>query len=102
VLRAYIREIDQNGLLDDGPPDPQSASTAGVSPERWLENVPTPKPSSQSEQLPPAFESLRINPENITAKERVVHEEDLKFLKSIKSERAKPETGPVEEDSGKQ
>src|SRR5208282_5605622 len=97
VLRAYIREIDQNGLLDESPSDPQSASSSGVNTERWLESVPALKPSSQAEQLPPAFESLRINRENTTAKEMVVHEEDFKFPQSVKSERARPETGPVED-----
>src|SRR4030081_3794224 len=90
-LRAYIREIDQNGLLDEAPSDPQSASSPGVNPERWLENVPAPKQASEAEQLPPAFETLRIKPENMTAKEMVVHEEDFKFPQTIKSERATPE-----------
>jgi hypothetical protein len=102
VLRAYIREIDQNGLLDELPPDSQSTSPAGVNPERWLESVPAPKRSSYPEQLPPAFESLRIKSENTAAKEMVVHEDDFKFPLSIKSERARPETGPIEDDSGKQ
>jgi hypothetical protein len=86
--------MDQNGLLVDELPDPLSASSAGVNPERWLEGVPAPAKSPQTEQLPPAFESLSLNSEDTSAKERVTSEENMKFPQSIKSERAKPETGP--------
>jgi hypothetical protein len=94
VLRAYIREIEQNGHLVEEFPDPQSASSAGVDPERWLEGVPAPTNSPQLEQLPPTFESLHLNSENTSTKEVVKSEENMKFPQSIKAERAKPETGP--------
>jgi hypothetical protein len=94
VLRAYIRQIEQNGHLVEEFPEPQSASSPGVDPERWLEGVPSPTRSSQLEQLPPTFESLHLNSENTTTKEMVKSEENMKFPQSIKAERARPETGP--------
>ena len=94
VLRAYIRESEQNGHLMEDFPDPQSASSPGVDPEHWLEGVPAPTKPSQLEQLPPTFESLHLNSENTSTKEVVKYEENMKFPQSIKAERAKPETGP--------
>lgn len=94
MLRAYIREIEQNGQLVEEFSDPQSASSAGVDPERWLESVSGPTNSSQLEQLPPTFESLHLNSENTSTKEMVNSEENMKFPQSIKAERARPETGP--------
>jgi hypothetical protein len=73
--------------------DPQSASSAGLDPERWLEGVPAPTKSPQLEQLP-TFESLHFNSENTSTKEMVKSEENMKFPQSIKTERARPETDP--------
>ena len=41
VLRAYIREIDQKGLLEEVAVDPKKPPTklGGINPERWLESV---------------------------------------------------------------
>ena len=94
MLRAYIRQIEQNGHLVEEFPDPQPITSAGMDPEHWLEGVPAPTKPLQVEQLPPAFESLHLNSEDATAKEMVKSEENMKFPRSIKSERAKPETGP--------
>jgi hypothetical protein len=119
VLRAYIREIDQNGLLDEVPLDSgsvssaamsasvssaamsassagTSVSSAGMNQDRWLENVLDPKQPLQLEKLPSAVDSLGVDLESTTAKERVVHEEGFKLLQSMKSNQAKPETGPAE------
>lgn len=100
VLRAYIREMDQHGYLDEATPDSQSPSMS-VNPERWLESVPAPRQFPPPEQ-PPSFESLSINSENTSAKEVVKSEETFKFPQSIKSERAKPETGPIGDDAKNQ
>jgi hypothetical protein len=91
--------MDQNGVLVDEIPEPNSASSSCVNPERWLEGIPAPTKSTQSEQLPPAFASLHLNSEDTTAKERVISEDGMKFPVSIKSERAKPETGPSSQSS---
>lgn len=86
--------MDQNGVLVDDIPEPNSASSSGVNPERWLEGVLAPTKAAQVEQLPPAFASLRLNAEDTSAKERVTPEENMKFSVSMKDERARPETGP--------
>jgi hypothetical protein len=98
--------MDQNGVLVDDLPDPQSAassSSAGVNPERWLEGIPaatkSSKISADAEQLPPAFSSLHLNAEDTSVKERVTSEENMKFPASIKSERARPETAPASHTS---
>ena len=45
VLRAYIREIDQKGLLNEVPTDPQlPASLMATKTERWLESAHTGQP----------------------------------------------------------
>lgn len=90
VLRAYIREIDQKGLLDETPPQPVAPpQQPGVSPQHWLDNVRSPPPS---EAPPPSFESLNTPTDDGSAKEMVVREENMKFPPSMKFERRRPET----------
>ncbi|KAK0125650.1 hypothetical protein ONS96_009484 [Cadophora gregata f. sp. sojae] len=89
VLRAYIREIDQKGLLDDVSPNPHTPPHGtGVNPERWLEAVRT----GSSADPPPSFSSIGAATDDSTAKEMVIREDNMKFPQSIKRERPKPET----------
>ncbi len=98
VLRAYIREIDQNGLLEDAAPDPKIQPVVTPITEQWVESIKSPV----LVQAPPSFDSLHTNSENVTAKEMVINEENMKFAPSMKVERATPESGPVQEDSDRQ
>ncbi|KAH7342533.1 hypothetical protein BKA65DRAFT_354794, partial [Rhexocercosporidium sp. MPI-PUGE-AT-0058] len=96
VLRAYIREIDQKGLLDDVSPNSHTPPhTTGVNPERWLEAVRT-----GSSDPPASFNSFGTATDDSTVKEMVVREENMKFPQSIKTERQKPETRTEETTSG--
>ncbi|KAL2075385.1 hypothetical protein VTL71DRAFT_328 [Oculimacula yallundae] len=89
VLRAYIREIDQKGLLDDVSPRSHTPpNTTGVDPEHWLDAVRT----GASVDPPPSFSSIGAATDDSTAKEMVVREENMKFPQTIKMERPKPET----------
>lgn len=95
VLRAYIREIDQKGLLNEIPTDPQLPHPpVGTSTERWLESVQTGPsvPSVSSEDVPPSFDSLNTATDDSGAKEMVIREDNMKFPQSMKLERPKPET----------
>jgi hypothetical protein len=91
VLRAYIREIDQQGLLDETPPQLlMPAQQPGVASQHWLDNMhSSPAPS---EGAPPTFDSLNTPTDDGSAKEMVVREENMKFPQSMKFERRKPET----------
>jgi hypothetical protein len=89
VLRAYIREIDQKGLLDEMPPSGNpNSSSQGVNPERWLENVHT----GSSTDAPPSFDSLNTATDDSGAKEMVIREDNMKFPQLMKLERPQPET----------
>jgi hypothetical protein len=88
VLRAYIREIDQDGGLDEIPP-PAAQPVVGTTTERWLEAVQSPPPS---EGAPPSFDSLHTATDDSGAKEMMIREENMKFPQSMKFERPKPET----------
>jgi hypothetical protein len=90
VLRAYIRETDQQGLLDEvAPQSLMPAQQHGVNPQHWLDNMhPSPAPS---EGPPPTFDSLNTPTDDGSAKEMVVREENMKFPQSMKFERRKPE-----------
>ena len=97
-MRAYIRQIDQEGLLEPArsqshlPPPPVGAQT-----ERWLENVPPPALQTGSSAAvasidgPPSFESLSPTTDD-GGKELVIREENIKFPQSMKLERPKPES----------
>lgn len=89
VLRAYIREIDQKGLLDEMPQSGNSKGPSlGVNPEHWLENVKT----GSSVDGPPSFQSLHTATDDSGAKEMVIREDNMKFPQSMKLERLQPET----------
>ena len=87
-MRAYIREIDQKGLLDEMPLQSLGPAQQGVNPQHWLDNVHSAPPS----EAPPAFESLNTPTDDGSTKELVVREENMKFPQSMKFERRKPET----------
>lgn len=99
VLRAYIRQIDQEGLLEPVstnsqlPPPP-----AGTHTERWLENVPLPALQTGSSTAvastngPPSFDSLNTPTDDGAAKEMVIREDNMKFPQSMKLQRPKPES----------
>jgi hypothetical protein len=92
TLRAYIREIDQDGGLDDEFTEPRSraGSGASTSTEQWLERVHSPA-------NPPPFDSLHSS-----HKEVPYFEDNSKFPQSIKSLRGRPDSGiqgiPLDKD----
>lgn len=87
-MRAYIREIDQKGLLDETPPNPSLLPPpSGINAQRWLEDVQAP-----SGGAPPSFASLQKRSDDSGAKEMVNQEENMKFPQSMKFERPKPES----------
>jgi len=98
VLRAYIREIDTQGLLEPVAVDPPMAAPPAIpsQTERWLENVKSPSVQSSTlvatEDGPPSFESLGTPTDEFSAKTMMVQEENLKFPQSMKKERPKPES----------
>lgn len=82
VLRAYIREIDQKGQLDEPRTPP------AVDAEHWVNLV----HSSTFKDIPPSFSSLGAGTDDGSVKEMMVREENLKFPQSIKLERSQLET----------
>lgn len=99
VLRAYIREIDQQGLLEPVPTDPQlPPPPVGPNTERWLENamvLPLQTGSSTAEASssgPPSFDSLNTPTDSGGAKEMVIREDNMKYPLSMKLQRPKPES----------
>lgn len=95
VLRAYIREIDQQGLLDSVPGDSQlPPPPVGSHTARWEEDVPGPSQSSAVVPIegPPSFESLNSPTDDRGAKEMVIREDNMKFPQSMKLQRPKPES----------
>lgn len=95
VLRAYIREIDQKGLLNEVPTDLQlPPPPAGANTDRWLESVQTLPSvhSASSEHIPTSSVSPNTATDDCRAKEMVIRENNLKFPPSMKLERPKPET----------
>ncbi|TVY92753.1 hypothetical protein LAWI1_G002435 [Lachnellula willkommii] len=88
VLRAYIREIDQKGLLDDMPQSGNpNGFSQGVNPHLWLENAHT----GSFIDTPPSFDSLNSPTDDSRAKEMVIREDNKKFPQSMKLERLQPE-----------
>ena len=87
VLRAYIREIDSQGLLDEEPlASPTPLTSEGINPGRWAQSV------DSSENVPPSFSSLNLSTHDGGAKELLRQEENMKFPASMKLERPQPET----------
>ncbi len=86
-MRAYIREIDQNGLLDEVPCTSKPAPALGVSSERWLDSV----KAVRSNDKPPTFSSLDLSTEDGTAKAMMFKEENMKFPRSMKLDLRQPE-----------
>lgn len=81
ILRAYIRQIDQNGLLDDSVTSPTSAADT----EHWLNSV--PQVHSPMSDVLPSFESLNNHSEDAGAK-MLISEDNMKFPQSLKAELA--------------
>ncbi|CAG8957121.1 hypothetical protein HYFRA_00009322 [Hymenoscyphus fraxineus] len=84
VLRAYIREIDQNGLLNEiHPPSPNT----GINPQQWLKSVDVP--------FSPSSKRTLDSPKNLrndeSAKQMMIHDENMKFPTTMKLERPSPE-----------
>ena len=95
-MRAYIREIDQKGLLNEVPTDPKlPPPPVGTNTERWLESVQT-GPSAESvssEDVPPSFDALTTGgTDGSGAKEMVIREDNMKFPQGMKLQRPKPES----------
>ncbi|PQE08437.1 nipped-B B protein [Rutstroemia sp. NJR-2017a BBW] len=82
VLRAYIRKMEQDGLLDEATPDPQALSPESANTERWIDSTRT-APSEQ----PPLFDSLKTGREEDGAKEMINREDNMKFPISMKMEK---------------
>ncbi|KFX98803.1 hypothetical protein O988_04193 [Pseudogymnoascus sp. VKM F-3808] len=86
VLRAYIRQIDQNGLLEDVPVATKARQPVlSVNTQEWLEQVQSPASGSG----PPSFNTSSTDS---SIKELRVEEDNSKFLQSMKNERPKPES----------
>ncbi|RDL39608.1 uncharacterized protein BP5553_03948 [Venustampulla echinocandica] len=85
VLRAYIRELDQNGLLDEAP------STAKALPS--IERVDSAKRLGSMQTLPgqEQSDSLKIATVGRGAKEIVAQEENMKFPLSMKLDLLRPD-----------
>ncbi|PQE09949.1 nipped-B B protein [Rutstroemia sp. NJR-2017a BVV2] len=82
VLRAYIRKMEQDGLLDEATPDPQALSPESADTERWIDSTRT-APSDQ----PPLFNSLKTGRDEDGAKEMINREDNMKFPISMKMEK---------------
>jgi hypothetical protein len=97
-LRAYIREIDQQGLLEPVQIDPVLTPPVGTVTERWLQGVQVQSLQTSSstgvasDDSPPSFDSLNTPTSDATAKEMVVREDNMKFPPSMKLQRPKPES----------
>lgn len=86
VLRAYIREIDQKGLLDDVPTKLHApVRTPGVDSQHWLEEVRTGISPTSS------FKSTGVVSDS-SAKETVSREDNINYPRLSKMERPKPES----------
>lgn len=94
VLRAYIREIDQKGLLDEVSTGPKlPPPPIGTNTERWLDCVQTaPSAPLFSSEEASSCESSKTAADDASPKEMVLREENMKFPQSMKLERPKPET----------
>ncbi|OAF57698.2 hypothetical protein VC83_05676 [Pseudogymnoascus destructans] len=86
VLRAYIRQIDQNGLLEDVLVAAKARQPVlSVNTQEWLEQVQSPESAS----VPPSFNTTSSDS---SIKELRVGEDNSKFLQTMKNERPKPES----------
>ncbi|TGO24580.1 hypothetical protein BPAE_0099g00160 [Botrytis paeoniae] len=92
VLIAYIRQMEQDGLLIENP----SASTPQTSPktphkERWDS---THSDSSHTQAAPASFDNTNINlgRNDPGAKEMIQREDNIKFPPAMKFQRPKPES----------
>ncbi|KAF5879089.1 uncharacterized protein Bfra_006293 [Botrytis fragariae] len=92
VLIAYIRQMEQDGLLNENP----SASTPQTSPrthykEQWDS---TYSDSSHTQAAPASFDNTDINigRNDPGAKEMIQREDNIKFPPAMKFQRPKPES----------
>jgi hypothetical protein len=93
VLRAYIREIDQKGLLDEVVSNSQPATASASGAERWLDLV----KANKGENRPPSFSSLDLTTEDVSAKAKTTREDNMKFPQSMKVDLKK--SGPISSSS---
>ncbi|KAM3069530.1 hypothetical protein ACMFMG_005635 [Clarireedia jacksonii] len=82
VLRAYIRKMEQDGLLDEATPDTQVLSPESADTERWIDST-RAVPSDQ----PPLFDSPKTGRGEDGAKEMIRQEDNTKFPISMKLQR---------------
>ncbi|EDN91421.1 hypothetical protein SS1G_00824 [Sclerotinia sclerotiorum 1980 UF-70] len=85
ALRAYIRQMEHDGLLAGKPPTPQIPSPVSPHPERWINLT----RSESSHAQPVSFNS--IGNDDRGTREMKQREENVKLPTSIKLERLKPE-----------
>jgi hypothetical protein len=97
VLRAYIREIDQKGLLEQLP-SPSPVKSPGINPQQWLESV-HPQETGQSQASSDSTKTLRTDE---SMKEMVFREENMKFPISMKAEMMSSQRGGVNTQSQRQ
>ncbi|ESZ96134.1 hypothetical protein SBOR_3485 [Sclerotinia borealis F-4128] len=88
VLRAYIRQMEQDGLLVEEPPTSRMASPVSPYSERWIDSTHSESYRGQ----PPSFDSINIGSGDSGAKEMIQREDNIKFTTSMKLERPKPES----------
>lgn len=82
VLRAYLREIDQNGPLDE----PRTPTPSIMSSKQWVDSV-----HSASEEDSAMSQSMSPQTDCST-KEMMVREDNMKFPQSMKQELRRPES----------
>ena len=89
VLRAYIREMDQEGLLDNPPSDEFiPPHPAGQQAKRQLEASAVAPPASKA----PPFPLQQVQKDDTGTKEMLAREDNMKFPQSMKFEHRKPES----------
>jgi hypothetical protein len=88
VLRAYIKEIGQKGLLDEIPPNSRAVPRATLATDPWFQS---PK-SGSAIGSPRSSAPCRVASNNFI-KQVIVQEENMKFSPSIKFQRAMPKNG---------
>ncbi|RAL59870.1 hypothetical protein DID88_000497 [Monilinia fructigena] len=88
VLRAYIRQMELDGLLGEEPSRSQMPSPVSSHTERWVGS--THSESSRIE--PPFFDVVDTGDDFNKAKEIIQQEDNMKFPTSMKCERPRPES----------
>ncbi|KAA8572301.1 hypothetical protein EYC84_002927 [Monilinia fructicola] len=88
VLRAYIRQMELDGLLGEEPLRSQMPSPVSSHTERWVDST----NSESSRGNPPFFAVVDTGDDFNRSKEIIQREDNMKFPTSMKSQRPRPES----------